>query len=48
LYGLVDLIARDELDEPMPTVAPLGEAAAVHQAFADRTAPPKTVLDLSA
>jgi NADPH:quinone reductase-like Zn-dependent oxidoreductase len=28
--------------------APLGEAAAVHQAFADRTAPPKTVLDVSA
>jgi NADPH2:quinone reductase len=48
LYGLVDLMARGALDEPRPAVVPLGEAAAVHQAFADRTAPPKTVLDVSA
>jgi hypothetical protein len=48
LYGLVDLLARGALDEPAPAVAALGDAAAVHQAFADRTAPPKTVLDVSA
>jgi hypothetical protein len=48
LHGLVDLLARGALDEPAPAVAALGDAAAVHQAFADRAAPPKTVLDVSA
>lgn len=45
LRAIIDLIKRATLAEPVPEIQPLSAAEAVHQAIADRTAPPKTVLD---
>ncbi|HEY2204428.1 MAG TPA: hypothetical protein VGH99_08135 [Pseudonocardia sp.] len=42
--ALVDLLARGVLREPAPSVRPLAEAAAVHRALEQRSAPAKTVL----
>jgi hypothetical protein len=45
LTAVVDLVTRGVLDEPAPEIRPLTDAREVHQAIADRSAPPKTVLD---
>lgn len=47
LAAVVDLISRGSLREPAPDVQPLTSARRVHAAIADRTAPAKTVLDVS-
>jgi len=47
LRAVVDLVARGHLAEPMPDVVPLTGVRAVHEAIAARTAPAKTVLDVS-
>lgn len=46
LSAVVDLVHRDVLREPSPSVLPLERAVEVHQALEDRTAPVKTVLAL--
>jgi NADPH:quinone reductase len=44
LSAIVDLVHRDVLGEPAPSIAPLEDAAEVHHALETRTAPGKTVL----
>jgi NADPH2:quinone reductase len=47
LSAVTGLVARGVLREPAPAIEPLENAVRVHQAIADRTAPPKTLLALS-
>lgn len=47
LAAIVALVARGSLQEPAAAIEPLENAASVHQAIEDRTAPPKTLLSLS-
>lgn len=44
LSAVVTLTHRDVLREPPPAVVPLAQAASVHRALEERTAPAKTVL----
>jgi NADPH:quinone reductase-like Zn-dependent oxidoreductase len=44
LSAIVDLVHRDVLREPAPSIVPLEDAAEVHVALEARTAPHKTVL----
>jgi NADPH2:quinone reductase len=44
LAAVVDLVRTGVLADSGPQVAPLEDAALVHHAMQDRTAPPKTVL----
>jgi NADPH2:quinone reductase len=46
--AVADLVQRGFLHGPDPAVRPLEEAADVHRALEDRTAPPKTVLAVGA
>lgn len=47
LSAVITLVARGILSGPRPAVEPLEQAAAVHQAIADRRAPAKTVLSIA-
>jgi NADPH:quinone reductase-like Zn-dependent oxidoreductase len=47
LTAVITLVARGVLSEPRPAVEPLEQAAAAHQAIADRRAPVKTVLSVA-
>jgi len=47
LTAVVDLFTRGYLAEPAPEVRPLTDVQRVHEAIAERTAPAKTVLDVS-
>lgn len=47
LTSVVSLLDRGLLAEPSPDVQPLHQVRDVHAALENRTAPPKTVLDLS-
>jgi len=47
LAAIIALVARGSLQEPAAAIEPLENAASVHRAIEDRTAPPKTLLSLS-
>jgi len=47
LTAVVALVDRGLLAEPAPDVQPLSQVRHVHQAFDNRSAPAKTVLDVS-
>ncbi len=47
LAAVVALVARGSLQEPAPAIEPLENAASVHRAIEDRTAPPKALLSPS-
>jgi NADPH2:quinone reductase len=47
LTAVTSLVVRGHLRQPAPTIEPLENARAVHEAIANRTAPHKTVLSLA-
>jgi len=47
LRSVVHLVSRNVLREPDPAVVPLAEVSDVHRALEQRTAPPKTVLQVA-
>jgi NADPH2:quinone reductase len=44
LAAVVELVHGGVLGEPLPAIVPLDQAADVHRALEERTAPAKTVL----
>ncbi len=47
LAAIIALVARGSLQEPAAAIEPVENAASVHRAIEDRTAPSKTLLSLS-